>query len=157
MDNKRTTILAFVAVTVMLAVCFVGLTIIGDEGSDAATTGSDTQTDSSVASVKIGETITYFDTIDDAVQAAQPNSTGNNATVTLLKNATTSNELSFWKSGDYVLDIGEYDLTYGGGSYLITVGGSKEAVYPVDTLKLDAHLTILGTGDITSEKSAFRS
>ncbi len=147
------------AVALMVAVAFVGFVAVGGEESDADTTpaGNATQTNNSVASLTIGGVTTYFDSINDAVKAAQPNASGNVATVTLLKDTTTTGALSFTKAGEYVLDIGKNKLTYGSGSYLVTVGGGSPPVYPIDTINTSAKLTIKGTGTIESTVSAFRS
>ncbi|WP_400196577.1 hypothetical protein, partial [Candidatus Methanarcanum hacksteinii] len=148
MENK-TKILAFAAVALMFAVCFIGFVAINDGEVDADGTN--------VASVKIGDATNEYATIEEAVKAAQPGESGNIATITLLKDVTTNKTLSFTKSGQYTLDIGEFTLTQGGSGYMISVGGSAPPVYPIDTINTSAQITIKGTGNIITNNTTFRS
>ena len=147
--DKKTKILTFAAVALMFAVCFIGFVAINDGGVDAD--------DTNAASVKIGDVTTEYATIEEAVEAAQPNNSGNVATVTLLKDVTTAETLSFTKSGQYILDIGEFTLTQGGSGYMISVGGSAPPVYPIDTINTSAQITIKGTGKFIANNTTFRS
>ena len=147
--DKKTKILTFAAVALMFAACFIGFVAINDGGVDAD--------DTNAASVKIGDVTTEYATIEGAVEAAQPNNSGNVATVTLLKDVTTAEALSFTKSGQYTLDIGEFTLTQGGNGYMISVGGSAPPVYPIDTINTSAQITIKGTGNIITNNTTFRS
>ena len=148
MENK-TKILAFAAVALMFAVCFIGFVAINDGEVDADGTN--------VASVKIGDVTKGYATIEEAVEAAQSSDSGNIATITLLKDVTTNKTLSFTKSGQYTLDIGEYTLTQGGDGYMISVGGSALPAYPIDTINTSAKITIKGTGNIITNSTTFRS
>ena len=150
MENK-TKILAFAAVALMFAVCFIGFVAINDDAVDAD------ETTTNVASVKIGDVTTGYATIEEAVEAAQSSDSGNIATITLLKDVTTNKTLSFTKSGQYTLDIGEYTLTQGGDGYMISVGGSASPAYPIDTINTSAQITIKGTGNIITNNTTFRS
>ena len=146
-----TKILAFAAVALMFAVCFIGFVAINDDAVDAD------ETTTNVASVKIGDVTTGYATIEEAVEKAQPSESGNIATITLLNNVTTTKTLSFTKSGQYTLDIGEFTLTQGGNGYMISVGGSAPPVYPIDTINTSAQITIKGTGNIITNNTTFRS
>lgn len=146
-DNMKLMFAFVIAAFAVIACAF----IISDAG-DSSATGTAAQADDSVASVTIDGTTTYYTSLADAVTAAQPNDSGNKATVTLLKNATNGDKsLSFTKSGEYVFDIQSYTLTRDGGAYLLTVGGDSPPVYPIDTINTSAKLTIIGTGTIVSE------
>lgn len=147
--DKKTKILTFAAVALMFAACFIGFVAINDGGVDAD--------DTNAASVKIGDVTTEYATIEKAVKAAQPNNSGNVATVTLLKDVTTAETLPFTRSGQYILDIGEFTLTQGGSGYMISVGGSAPPVYPIDTINTSAQITIKGTGKIIANNTTFRS
>ena len=148
MENK-TKILAFAAVALMFAACFIGFVAINDGEVDAE--------GANVASVKIGDVTKEYATIEEAVEKAQPSESGNIATITLLKNVTTTKTLSFTKSGQYTLDIGEFTLTQGVKGYMISVGGSAPPVYPIDTINTSAQITIKGTGNIIANNTTFRS
>ena len=147
--DKKTKILTFAAVALMFAACFIGFVAINDGEVDAE--------DANVASVTIGGTTTNYTTIEGAVAASQPNDSGNVATVTLLKDVTTAETLPFTRSGQYILDIGEFTLTQGGSGYMISVGGSAPPVYPIDTINTSAQITIKGTGKIIANNTTFRS
>lgn len=147
--DKKTKILTFAAVALMFAACFIGFVAINDGEVDAD--------DTNAASVKIGDVTTEYATIEEAVKAAQPNNSGNVATVTLLKDVTTAETLPFTRSGQYILDIGEFTLTQGGSGYMISVGGSAPPVYPIDTINTSAQITIKGTGKIIANNTTFRS
>lgn len=147
--DKKTKILTFAAVALMFAACFIGFVAINDGGVDAD--------DTNAASVKIGDVTTEYATIEKAVKAAQPNNSGNVATVTLLKDVATAETLPFTRSGQYILDIGEFTLTQGGSGYMISVGGSAPPVYPIDTINTSAQITIKGTGKIIANNTTFRS
>ncbi|WP_400204629.1 hypothetical protein [Candidatus Methanarcanum hacksteinii] len=148
MENK-TKILAFAAVALMFAVCFIGFVAINDDAVDAS--------DANAASVKIGGITKEYATIEEAVEKAQPSESGNIATITLLKDVTTNKTLSFTKSGQYTLDIGEFTLTQGSNGYMISVGGSAPPAYPIDTINTSAQITIKGTGNIITNNTTFRS
>ncbi len=99
-----------------------------------------------------------YKTLEDAVSAAQASEEGNAAEIKLLRDVELTGTLSFTKPGEYTLDIGAHTVTFTGSGYMVTVGGSAPPVYPIDTIRTSAKLTILGSGTINAQDgTVFRS
>jgi len=141
----------FLAVLAVVAMAFTAFATVAESQQNEAANNA-------VASVTVDGQTTEYDTISDAIYAAQPKESGNKATVTILSNFTlSSGAISFTKPGEYILDTNGKTITISGATYGFTVGGSAPPVYPIDTINTSAKLTIVGNGTINSDRTVFRS
>ena len=144
MDNKRTTILAFVAIAMMIAVAFVGFVAIADDGSDA------TDEETNIVSVTIGSVKTEHTNLSEAVETVNSAKTGD-VEFKVLKSfsfdtvgAATQAAIWFTYTGGTITVDGDnktitYNATYGSGQNVMGFASGVNAV--VKDLTIDGNKT----------------
>ena len=95
MKNKNRMILALAAVAMMFAVCFVGFSMVSDDGADAETTYA----------AEINGT--KYETLESAITAVN---TGE--TIEILDDVTISNTIEIADGKDFTIDLNLFTLTY---------------------------------------------